>query len=87
MSRKRKSLLAAAARRARRGIAADHARERSADQIYDLTVLPATLQPGTSGQTLTATFKNDTSSGNSTINSLKLFADAPPDSRSRRLRA
>ena len=46
-------------------------------KIYDLTMSPATLSAGTSGQTLTATFKNSTPSGNSSINSLKLFANAP----------
>jgi hypothetical protein len=46
-------------------------------KIYDLTIAPTTLQAGTPGQTLTATFKNATPSGNSAINSLKLFAQAP----------
>ena len=46
-------------------------------KIYDLTIAPTTLQAGTAGQTLTATFKNAMPSGNSNINSLKLFAQAP----------
>jgi hypothetical protein len=46
-------------------------------KIYDLTMDPTSLASGQAGQTITATFKNATPSGNSTINSLKLFADAP----------
>ncbi len=47
-------------------------------KIYDLTIAPTTLQAGTTNQTLTATFKNATPSGVSSINSLKLFVQAPP---------
>jgi hypothetical protein len=46
-------------------------------KIYDLAVTPASLSAGATNQTLTATFKNATPSGNSTINSIKLFAAAP----------
>jgi len=78
MSRKRKSLLAAAAIALVAGLLPITLANAAPQKIYDLTIAPTTLQPNQAGQTLTATFKNATPSGNSTINSLKLVADAAP---------
>ena len=47
------------------------------DKLFDLHMAPASLAGGATGATLTATFRNGTPSGNSSINSVKLFANAP----------
>ena len=47
------------------------------DKLFDLHMAPASLAGGATGATITATFRNGTPSGNSSINSVKLFANAP----------
>jgi hypothetical protein len=47
------------------------------EKIFSVNVAPGSLVAGTQGATLTATFKNETPSGNSTINSARLAATAP----------
>jgi hypothetical protein len=77
MSRKGKSLLAVAVIALVAGLLPITLASAAPTKIYDLTMSPTSLAADTGGQTITATFKNATPSGNSSINSLKLFATAP----------
>ncbi len=48
------------------------------EKIFTLTMSPSSIPAGATNVTVTATFKNATPSGNSTINSLKLAATGAP---------
>ena len=48
------------------------------EKIFTLTMSPSSIPAGATDETVTATFKNATPSGNSTINSLKLAATGAP---------
>jgi len=48
------------------------------EKIFTLTMSPSSIPAGATNVTVTATFKNATPSGNSTINSLKLAANDAP---------
>jgi hypothetical protein len=50
------------------------------EKIFTITMSPSSIPAGATDVTVTATFKNATPSGNSTINSLKLAATGAPGS-------
>jgi hypothetical protein len=48
------------------------------EKTFGITMAPSSIPAGSSNVTVTATFKNATPSGNSSINSVKLFATGAP---------